>query len=626
MDPALLEYYNEELRHLREVAGEFAQEYPKVAGKLGLEQFECADPYVERLLEGFAFMAARVRLKLDAEFPQFTEELLRIVYPDYLAPLPSAVVVEFAPDPNEGGLASGFRITRGTALRSAISPGQQTACEFQLAHDVDLYPLVVEGFDYLPTVGAIATLGVKVPAGVRSGLRLRFMTTAGIQASDLDLTALKPFLRGGEGIAGKLYELLTRDPRALAIRNGVSGAITGTVDTGDFVSPLGFADDEAMLPDAPASFEGYRILREYFLMPERFLFVKLSGFGAHLKSIEAPRFEVIVLLGSHAPELEGIVSEANVALFAVPAINLFSKRADRINISGGEREYHVVADRARPLDFEIFGIEEVKGHLAAGASEQVFTPMYQAAVIGSRAAQDGTHYTVRRTPRVVSSGQRRRGPRSAYIGSEVYLSLVDSEAPPVNPDLQQLSVHALCTNRDLPLAMVVGRGATDFSLESGAPVESVKVIAGPTRPQPAQVHGEAAWRLINHLSLNYSSIAEFGAEEGALPLRRLLALYADADEPHVRRMLEAVVNVSTRPVVRRIGPIANIVAARGLEVTIVCDESGYAGTGLFLFGAVLERFIAKYASINSFTETVIRNTFGMEVMRWPARTGLRRLL
>ena len=625
MDPALLEYYDEELRHLREVSGEFAREFPKVAGKLGIDQFECADPYVERLLEGFAFMAARVRLKLDAEFPQFTEEMLGIVYPDYLAPLPSAVVVEFTPDRHEAGLASGFRVASGTSLRSAIPPGEQTACEYRLAHAVDLYPLAVEAFDYLPSVGAIAALGVKVPAGVRSGLRLRLATTAGIPVRDLELDALRIFLRGGEGIAGKLYELLIRDPRALVVR-GSGGEIVGVVDANTFVSALGFSEEEAMLPNAPASFEGYRLLREYFLMPERFLFVGLSHFGGHLKRTAGSTVELIVLLGSHAPELEGIVSATNVTLFAAPAVNLFAKRADRINVTGGEREYHVVVDRARPLDFEVFAIEEVKGYLTAGASELVFTPMYQAPVIGSDATHDGTHYTTRRTPRLVSSAQRRRGPRSGYTGSEVYLSVVDGKSPPINPELHQLSVRALCTNRDLPLAMAVGRNASDFTLESGAPVETVKVLAGPTRPQAAQAHGETAWRLINHLSLNYASLVENQAEDGALPLRRVLGLYADANEPHVRRMLEAVINVSTRPVVRRIGPIGQIVAARGIEVTVVCDESGFTGTGVFLFGAVLERFIAKYASINSFTETVVRNTFGMEVMRWPARTGLRRLL
>ena len=626
MHPALLEYYDEELRHLREVAGEFAREFPKVAGKLGLDQFECADPYVERLLEGFAFMAARVRLKLDAEFPQFTEELLGIVYPDYLAPLPSAVVVEFTPDRLEAGLVSGFRVARGTSLRSAIPPGEQTACEYRLAHDVDLYPLVVESFDYLPSVGAIAALGIKVPAGTRSGLRLRLAVTAGIPARDLELNALRIFLRGGEGIAGRLYELIVRDPLALWVRDGETGDVLGRVDSAECVTALGFSDEEAMLPNAPASFEGYRLLREYFMMPERFLFAGLNGFRHQMRRVTESRFELIVLSGVHAPELEGIVNASNVALFAAPAANLFSRRTDRINVSGTEREFHVVVDRARPRDFEVFAIEEVKGFLANDAAEQHFTPMYQAPVIGIETGPGGMHYTTRRTPRLVSSAQRRRGPRSGYSGSEVYLALVDGQAPPVSPDLQQLSVRALCTNRDLPLAMAIGRGLSDFTLETGAPVEALKIVAGPTRPQAAPFQGETAWRLINHLSLNYTSLAENRESDDALPLRRMLGLYADANEPHVRRMLESIVNVKARPVVRRIGPVQQIVAARGVEVTVVCEESGFTGTGLFLFGAMLERFIAKYATINSFTETVIRNTFGTEVMRWPARTGLRRLL
>src|ERR687883_717551 len=105
MDPRLLNYYNRELQHLREMGAEFAREFPKIAGRLGLEAFECADPYVERLLEGFAFLAARVQLKIDAEFPRFTQHLLELVYPHYLAPTPSMAVVQLKPDLTEGNLA-----------------------------------------------------------------------------------------------------------------------------------------------------------------------------------------------------------------------------------------------------------------------------------------------------------------------------------------------------------------------------------------------------------------------------------------------------------------------------------------------------------------------------------------
>src|ERR1700741_908052 len=136
MDERLLIYYNSELRHVREMAAEFAREFPKIAGRLALDRDAkeiFPDPYVERLLEGFAFLAARVHLKLDVEFPRFTQTLLETVYPHYLAPVPAMGVARFEPDPREPGPEEGFLLARGTALRSIDN---ETPCQFRTAHDL----------------------------------------------------------------------------------------------------------------------------------------------------------------------------------------------------------------------------------------------------------------------------------------------------------------------------------------------------------------------------------------------------------------------------------------------------------------------------------------------------------
>ncbi len=155
MDPKILRYYNRELQHVREMGAEFAREYPKIAGRLGLEGIECADPYVERLLEGFAYLSARVQLKVDAEFPAFTQHLLQIVYPHYLAPTPSMAVVQFQPDLNEAGLAQGYSIARGTMLRSTVGQDDRTPCEYRTAHETHLWPLEIKEAKYFgSTAGA----------------------------------------------------------------------------------------------------------------------------------------------------------------------------------------------------------------------------------------------------------------------------------------------------------------------------------------------------------------------------------------------------------------------------------------------------------------------------------------
>ena len=636
MDAELLDYYEAELRHLRDMAGEFAAEFPKVAGRLDLSRQECADPYVERLLEGFAYLAARVHLKMDAEFPQFTEELLGVIYPDYLAPLPTAAVVELVPDSRETSAASGFHVKRGTVLKSTPPLGEATPCVFRLAHGVDIYPLVVESCEYLPSASALAARGINPPPGTRCGVRLRLMATGGLTIAELEIARLKLFLRGVEGTAGKLFEVLVRAPTGISVVDVASGQVLGTQASSELVVPLGYADDEALLPEAPASFEGYRLLREYFMIPERFLFVEVSGFERFFKQISGDSADLVLLCGAVMPEIENLVDEKNISLYAAPVVNLFAKHADRVNVTGGERELHVVVDRVCPLDYEIFRVERVRGHLEDEAREQEFTALYRAPMIDRYDTGAARHFSVKRQARRISSAQRRRGGRSNYVGSEVFLMLTDSSAPPADARLRQLSVEALCTNRDLPMLLSFANGQSELTLESAAPVEAVKVLVGPTRPRAAQAFGESTWRLINHLSLNYLSISDEGLEGAALPLRRLLTLYADMSEDHVRRMIESIRSVTSRPVVRRIRPVMPesrverlvnpLVAARGLEISVTCDESGFAGTGLFLFSAMLERFFAKYASINSFTETVIYNSIGQEIVRWPARTGIRRLL
>jgi len=263
--------------------------------------------------------------------------------------------------------------------------------------------------------------------------------------------------------------------------------------------------------------------------------------------------------------------------------------------------------------------------ISADHEEQEFLPFYASYDRLSQRSQRA-FYTVHRLPRLLSDRQRRVGPRSSYIGSETYLALVDADETPYSGDLRQLAVVTLCTNRDLPLQMPIGRGDTDFTLASGAPVSAVRCLAGPTKPRPSHAHGDTAWRLISHLNLNYLSIADTDARQGAVALRELLALYGDLAESSVRKQIDGVCSVRAAPITRR-APISGPIAfARGLEVTVSLDEAAFEGVGIFLLGAVLEQFFAKYVSINSFTETVVKSTERGEIIRWPARIGRRQTL
>ncbi len=613
MDPRLLQYYNQELRHIREMGEEFAEAYPKIAGRLALDGIDCHDPYVERLLEGFAFLAARVQLKLDAEFPSFTEQLLRIVYPHYLAPTPSMAVVEFVPDPGQGIPPEGFKIPRGSALRSPVVTGAQSPCEYRTASDVTLWPLELAEASYLAHAGDLSRHGLPALPDVKSALRLVFRSTGGVPLSAIGLETLRLQLRGADEICGRLYELLVGGARALAC-GGARGRVVGE---GSVLSRCGFRDDEALLPFGDRSFRGYRLLHEYFAFPERFRAFELHAVGELLRRAEGESVELFVLLTRSDPELAGGVGAESFALHATPAVNLFPMRADRIHVSDREPELHVVPDRTRPLDFEVWSIEKVVGHGGGTRDEREFRPLY-AVDDSTRSDEVGAFYTERRAPRVNPGGS---GGRGDTVGTEIFLTLVDSGTAPYDEELKQLSLELMCTNRDLPLRLATGRSQGDFNLTSGAPVSAVRCIEGPTKPRPPIARGETAWRLISHLSLNYLSLVDDECGRGAGALRELLALYADLGDAATVKQIEGLHGVSSKPIVSRLPGSGPISFGRGLEIELTFDESGFEGSGVFLLGAVLEDFFARYVSINSFTKTVIRSTHRGEVMRWPARAG-----
>ena len=622
MDPRLLGYYNRELQHLREMGGEFAREFPKIAGRLGLESLECSDPYVERLLESFAFLTARVQLKIDGEFPRFSQHLLQMVYPHYLAPTPSMAVLEMQPNLSEGALADGFRVARGAVVRGLAGRGAETACEYRTAHEVTLWPLELVGAEY---TSFLADLGApRLPGKGKAALRLRLRAAAGLTMDHLALDELPIFLRGGDEIAMRLYELLMAHTIALVARPGGAGQRESQVVPEAGVSPLGFDDEQALLPYGPRSFHGYRLLQEYFAFPSRFLFFNLRGIADVVRRCTDPEIEIIAVFDTQDPRLEKAVGTSQFALFCTPAVNLFPRRADRIHLMASASEYHVVPDRTRPMDFEVHTVAQVVGYGTGTDDKQEFLPFY---ATSDQSPADGTaYYTVNRQPRVLSTKQRVQGSRSSYVGSEVFLALVDPDEAPFRSQLKQLAVEVTCTNRDLPLHMPLGQNASDFSLEAGAPVAAVRCVAGPTSPRPSYAHGDPTWRLISHLSLNYLSLTDAVDGGGASALRELLALYGDSGDAVIQRQIDGVRSVTSQAVTRRLpfpGPAA---FGRGTQVTLTCDEAAFEGMGVFLLGAVLERFFSKYASINSFTETALKTVQRGEIARWPARIGRRPLI
>jgi type VI secretion system protein ImpG len=624
MDERLVEHYNSELRHLREMAGEFAREFPKIAGRLALDKEAkdiCPDPYVERLLEGFAWLSARIHLKLDAEFPRFTQSLLETVYPHFLPPIPSMAVVRFDPEENNAALGAGVVVPRGTLLRSNLGKGERTACTFQTAQAVRLLAVKLVEARYFTR----DLVQLNLPPGLqaKAAIRLRLQATAGLPFKEIALDPLTFFLKGADEFPSWIYEQIFSRKAALVLQTPGQDGRTLAVLPASNIRQTGFASQGALLPPHSRSFEGYRLLREYFAFPQRYRFLELAGFAEQIKACDSKQLDLIIVFKEADTRLEGRLDATSFELFCTPVINLFSKNLDRIDLSNRFSEFHVVADHNRPLDFEIFEIESVTGYGAEPGQEQEFRPFYLAkdADVGTAA-----FYTTNRVPRVLSAKEQQFGRRSTYAGTEVFLSLVDANSAPFHPDLRQLGIKALCTNRHLAIQMGVGLGRTDFTMDLSAPVTAIRCLAGPTLPTPSLAESRFSWRLISHLSLNYLSLIDSKAGGGAVGLREMLKLYSHPSDRQTARQIEGVLSVQSRPVLRRVKTPGPITFARGLEITILFDEAAFEGIGVFIMGAVLEQFLAKYVSLNSFTETVIKSQQRGEIMRWPAQLGKRQIL
>jgi type VI secretion system protein ImpG len=620
MDERLVAYYNSELRHLREMAGEFAREFPKIAARLVLDRDAkeiCPDPYVERLLEGFAFLAARVHLKLDAEFPRFTQTLLETLYPHYLAPVPAMGVAHFEPDPREPGPEDGFLLERGTALRSI---DEETRCQFRTSHDLRLWPLRLTQARYY-TRDIVA---LELPPGLdaRAAITIRLETNAARKFEELKLDRLPIFIRGSDETPIAIYEQIFTRASHVVLQATKGSRQFREILPATTIRRLGFDEAEALLPRGPRSFEGYRLLKEYFACPQRFLFFELTGLAQAAQQSDSDRLDIIITLRAPEPRLDNRIDASTFALFCTPIINLFPKRLEPILISDRFSEFHIVPEKMRPIAFEVYQVEEVVGVTADANQQQRFEPFYRAR---SEDERSGAYYTVHRAPRVLTAKEKKFGAVSSYAGSEVFISLVDARAAPYSRRLSQLNVTALCTNRHLPLQSPISIGETDLTTELYSPVASIRWMVGPTVPVASTGEGDPSWRIINHLSLNYLSLLDAKAGEGAAPLRELLKLYVNPNDLFTLRQIDGIRSAVSNPIIRRVAIPGPLTFARGLEIKVIMDESAFEGSGIFILGAVLAQFFARYVSINSFTETVIVSQRRGEIMRWPSLIGKRQI-
>jgi type VI secretion system protein ImpG len=614
MTDELLPYYQRELAFLRKAGHEFAEANPKIAARLRLDTNLSDDPHVARLIEAFAYLNARTRLKLEDDFPEITEAMLGVLYPHYLAPIPSLAIVQLALDRTQSELVAGQTIPRGTGIESEPSQNEGDPCRFRTCYETTVWPMEVKAAAFkghpfsAPSHPAVS----QAVADVRIELQTNSPKTAFRQ---MNLQALRFYLAGQSQYVYDLHELLLNNSIGILLATGPDDPEPLFLKP-RLLRPIGFDRDQALIDYSPQSFLGYRLLTEYFTFPDKFLFVEVAGLTPRNLQRFGERLEIHILLNRHLPDLEKNVNRDTFRLGCTPIVNLFRRRAEPIRLTQTETEYRVVPDARRPRSHEVYSIERVVGTTPAGRQVD-FAPFYSVRHSGDSSSSGAFWYAQRRQAGYAGG--------KVDAGTELYLTLVDLDFSPAAWKEGTVDVETICLNRDMPRWLPFGGGHPRLQFTEGTGLVRIQCLTRPTPTfRPPLRHG-TAWRLISHLTLNHLSLLD--TSSGADALREILQLYDFRDSEETRSIVQSVLHIKSRRVVGRVGGEVAAGFCRGVEVEVELAEEHFAGSGVFLFASVLDRFFALYSSINSFTRTVARsNQREKAICRWPPRAGERVLL
>lgn len=611
MSKILKEYYDEELRFLRKMGEEFAEAYPKIASRLVLGEEDYPDPHVERLLQGVAFLCSRVRLKIDEDFPEITDALLNVIYPHYIRPLPPMSVAEFELDAQQGRLTNGLRIPRHFVLYSRQTG--ESRCEFRTSYETTLWPIELVAADWRPP----ETLNPPVRGiGAKAVVRMELRCAPEISFDKLNLPGLRFYLNGDTELVETLYEVLLNNCSQILIRDPKNVRQAALRLPPNSLQPVGLDDADALLPYPNRSFDGYRLLQEYFAFPQKFHFLDLLN----LEKVSAAGFkesiEILFFISpfereERADTLQQETGTSTFRLGCTPVVNLFSEKSEPVVLTHKAHEYDVIPDTRRQHNIEIFSIDEVVGAKVNSREIVRYEPFFSF-----------RHSTEGADEKAFWYGRRRQAQDRRKGYTNYSLSLVDLSGRPTFNSGEVITAHLTCTNRDLPPGLF-GNEAGSFELKGGGPLKRIVAHEKPTPFRPCPSGRAAFWRLISHLSLNHLSLEGPGPEA----MQEMLQLYNFAESTHITRQIQGIRSVASEPHMARVCSIHGVGFARGKLVKLNIDEEAFTGSGVFLFATIMDRFLAMYVSLNSFSQLELRTLQRKEALgKWLARSGKKTLL
>lgn len=606
---ALLPYYERELTFLRRLSHDFAKRYPKVAGRLLLSGEACDDPHIERLIESFAFLAGRIHKKLDDDFPELTDALLQVMYPQYLRTFPSVSIAHFDCSKAAAQLSASARIPRGTPLDTR--PVRGVPCRFATVYDVDVWPVRIAHAAHETLVNAGTLRGAwarAVGAALRIDLDL-VQETGDFNA--LGIGTLRFFLNGEPAVVALLREALFS--RAAGIWITAPGASAALELPADAIQPVGFRDGESLLEPDARSHRAHQLLLEYLAFPDKFNFFDLD-LGALKGRLPAGTQTIQIRIGlaaatdKNAPwSLLDRIGTDNFLLGCTPVINLFRRNAEPIRVTGTAASYPLTVDSRRPHAYEVYEIRRVFSVSKSGHGDEVseYRPFYS---LRHGEPHDGP-------ARYWHASYRDDGAGNDDL---MALSLVDSDMETLQAQPGALSIEIACTNRDLPAQLPFGLPDGDLFAEGGSLAKTIRFLHRPTPAYRFPRGRGAQWRLVSHLALNPLSLSGQGVDA----IREMLALYDISHAPANARQIGGIVAIEQRAALTRMAGNPFPVFVRGVEICVTVDETHYAGIGLFVFAQVLDHFFGLYVHTNSFTRlVVVSKQSEQELIRCQPRNG-----
>ena len=606
----LLPYYESELGYLRRNLRDFAERYPKIAGRLLISGEVCEDPHTERMIESFALLNARIAKRLDDDYPEFTEALFEVLYPHYLRPFPSCSIARMDVAAAARQQTAASMIARGTQLTSR--PVRGVACTFRTVYPVAVAPLALQRASFSAIIDAPDA--VRLPAGVSSSISFTIAAT-GEQGGvgQLGLDTLRVFIDGEPSFCAALRDALFM--RGVAAYAELQGSGRWVALPAIPVKPAGFGDDEALIDFPARSHTAYRLLTEYFCFPEKFNFFDID-LAALAKALPPGARSVTLHLAvsgmradSNLARMLGTLSTNNVLLGCTPVVNLFRQRGEPIQLTHTTVSYPVLADGRRAYAYEVVAIDALRliRQTPQGESVVEFRPFYSLRHAHTP-SEHGHYWAMRRDETLLDKSP----------GFETQVSIVDIDFDPAAVETDTLNVELTCTNRDLPSALSYGQPGGDLFLEGGSSVKAISFLRKPTASYRFPSGRNAHWRLISLLSLNHLSLADGGVEA----FREMLALHDLPRSPSSQRQVGGIAAIDYRPASAWMAGNPFNCLVRGVEVRLTIDEEAFVGSGIHAFAHIVERFLALYVHANSFTRLVMlsRQT-GEELLTCDPRSG-----